>query len=92
MRSANLPESKDVTQIAKFPPRPTHLPRGECHCGRCDVPYDTVPTHLHGGYSSRKGLRGRQKLDMELGHLSHSSQVGLAGRQLGACSEIFRFE
>ena len=28
MRSANLPESKDVAKGAKFPPRPTHLPWG----------------------------------------------------------------
>jgi len=28
MRSANLPGSKDVAQGRKFPPRPTHLPRG----------------------------------------------------------------
>jgi len=43
----------------------------KCRCGHCDVPYDTVPTYLHGRYSSRKNLRVRQKLDIELGHLSH---------------------
>jgi len=29
MRSANLPESKDVATGTKFPPRPTHLPWGD---------------------------------------------------------------